>query len=116
MYRTGDLALRRADGSLEFRGRGDRQIKLRGIRIELGEIEAALTEHPDVANAAVVVRDDDAGDRRLVAYFVARRNPAPTAHALREFLKAILPEPCDPGRFRSARRDCRSRRTARSTA
>jgi amino acid adenylation domain-containing protein len=99
MYRTGDLALRRADGSLEFCGRGDRQIKLRGIRVELGEIEAALTEHPDVAGVAVVVCGGDAEDRRIIAYFVASRDPAPAARELREFLKRILPEHMIPAAF-----------------
>ncbi|MFI7454092.1 amino acid adenylation domain-containing protein [Nonomuraea sp. NPDC049714] len=73
LYRTGDLARYRADGEIEFLGRQDGQVKLLGHRIELGEIETRLLEHPEVAEAAVIVRDTDADDPRLIAYVV----PAP---------------------------------------
>ncbi len=74
LYRTGDLARYQRDGKLQYLGRRDQQVKLRGYRIELGEIEAALDEHPLVRESAVIVRQDDADDQRLVAYVVPGTN------------------------------------------
>ncbi|MEU3562573.1 amino acid adenylation domain-containing protein [Kitasatospora sp. NPDC006786] len=93
MYRSGDLARRRADGVLEYFGRADQQVKLRGFRIELGEIEAVLAAHPAVADAAVVVREDVPGDKRLVGYAVAD-GAAPDelrAHAAAELPVHMVP-------------------------
>jgi len=89
VYRTGDVVRRRADGVLDFLGRVDDQVKIRGFRIEPGEVEAALTPHPAVAQAAVLV-DGDAGDRRLVAYVVAA-GAAPSVPQLRSYLAERLP-------------------------
>ncbi len=89
MYRTGDVARRRPDGSLEYLGRRDRQVKLRGFRIELGEIETALLEHAGVRTAAVAVREDRPGDRRLVAYVTTGTGVVPPD--LEAHLSARLP-------------------------
>ncbi|MFC9156620.1 non-ribosomal peptide synthase/polyketide synthase [Streptomyces bauhiniae] len=91
MYRTGDLVSRRADGTLDYLGRTDRQVKLRGNRIEPGEIEAALTRHPAVARGAVVVRD-----HRLVAYAVPTPGATVDPAELRAGLAGALPAPLVP--------------------
>lgn len=98
MYATGDRALLREDGLFECLGRTDHQVKVRGYRIELGEIEAALESHAQVAEAVVAAGPDPSGEIRLVAYFT-RRGEAPEEQALREHLRARLPEPMVPAHF-----------------
>jgi amino acid adenylation domain-containing protein len=99
LYKTGDLVRYLSDGSIEFLGRRDDQVKIRGFRIELGEIEAALTRHPDLRTATVVVREQLPGDKRLVAFATLRGNSAPTTEELRNFLKTKLPEYMLPSKF-----------------
>jgi amino acid adenylation domain-containing protein len=91
LYRTGDLGRYRTDGTLEFSGRVDNQVKIRGFRIEPEEIAAVLSGQPAVREAVVVASEVASGERRLVAYFVAGREPVPGAGELRDFLKARLP-------------------------
>ncbi|SIO85508.1 non-ribosomal peptide synthetase [Nocardiopsis sp. JB363] len=99
MYRTGDLVRWRSDGTLDFVGRVDDQVKLRGFRVEPGEIRAHLLDHPDVAEAAVLVRRTAHGDARLVAYLVPRGRPGPTDAELRRRLGAQLPDYMVPAVF-----------------
>jgi len=91
MYRTGDLGRWRADGTIEYLGRNDHQVKLRGLRIELGEIEAQLSAQQGIREAAVIAREDAPGEVRLVAYVVAD-GEAPEPQRLREGLSRTLPE------------------------
>jgi amino acid adenylation domain-containing protein len=98
LYRTGDLARWSASGELDYLGRIDHQVKIRGFRIELGEIEAALASHPEVEQAAVVVRDDT-GDRRLIAYLAARGEERPDTDELRRHLRRTLPDYMVPAGF-----------------
>ena len=92
LYRSGDLAQWRADGSLDFLGRGDHQVKLRGHRIELGEIEALLAEHPAIATAAVVAKKFAEDDFRLICYFVTRNNLPAAIGELDHHLRQQLPD------------------------
>jgi myxalamid-type nonribosomal peptide synthetase MxaA len=103
LYKTGDLGFWRPDGVVEYLGRNDQQVKLRGFRVEPAEIEAQLTRHPQVAEAVVIVREDVPGDKRLVAYLtfsqLAGSGPAPGAESLQTYLKSILPDYMVPSAF-----------------
>ncbi len=105
LYRTGDRGRYRADGALEFLGRFDHQVKIRGVRVEPGEVEAVLGRHPKVCQSAVVAREEVPGgepfgsSKRLVAYIVPERGQEPTSSELRGFLKAKLPEYMVPTAF-----------------
>ncbi|MFL6253442.1 MAG: phosphopantetheine-binding protein, partial [Pyrinomonadaceae bacterium] len=97
LYRTGDVGRWLPDGTLEFLGRVDHQVKVRGFRIELGEIEAALSAHPLVREAVVIVREDARGEKLLAAFYVADVEPAPGE--LRGFLRQRLPDYMVPSAF-----------------
>ena len=99
LYRSGDLGRALADGTLEFRGRIDHQVKVRGFRIELGEIEAVLGRHPALREAVVAVREDDPGHQRLVGYVVAGDDRSPRLEELRGFLAEQLPDYMVPTAF-----------------
>ncbi len=99
LYRTGDLARFVPDGEIEFLGRTDDQVKLRGFRVEPGEIEAALARLPAVGEAAVVVREERPGDVRLAAYVVPASFLAPEESELRDGLRRLLPEHMVPADF-----------------
>lgn len=98
-YRTGDRARWHDDGELEFLGRLDQQVKIRGIRIELGEIESALVRHSGVKQAAVALREDGENGRQLVAYVVGKNAKPPSPGELKKYLKERLPEPMVPARY-----------------
>lgn len=99
LYRTGDLARFRESGDIEFLGRADHQVKIRGVRIELGEIEARLNQHPGVQGAVVNVWETPDGAKRLAAYLVPLEGEGPSTEELRAFLKETLPEYVIPGAF-----------------
>ncbi len=99
LYKTGDLGRYLADGTIEYIGRNDFQVKIRGFRIELGEIEARLAALPAVREAAVIVREDEPGDRRLTAYIVWHAGQAQDAASVRAALSAQLAHYMVPGAF-----------------
>ncbi|NEO29894.1 MAG: amino acid adenylation domain-containing protein [Symploca sp. SIO3C6] len=99
LYKTGDLARYLPDGNIEYLGRIDDQVKVRGFRIELGEIEVVLAQHPDLRQTAVIVREDQPGDKRLVAYVCPQQGKILTSVELRHFLGEKLPDYMIPGTF-----------------
>jgi amino acid adenylation domain-containing protein len=100
MYRTGDLAIYLPDGTLKLLGRMDHQVKIRGYRIETGEIDSLLSEHPAILDALVIAREDQAGDKRLVAYWVPTHPAeAPAIAELRAYLREHLPDYMVPSVF-----------------
>lgn len=100
LYKTGDLARYRPNGDIEYLGRNDHQIKVRGFRIEPGEIEAALAGHPAVRETVVLAREDGAGDKHLIAYLVpSARQEKPTSMSLHHHLQGLLPEYMVPAVF-----------------
>jgi amino acid adenylation domain-containing protein len=99
LYKTGDLARYRSDGAIEFLGRLDHQVKIRGMRMELGEVEAALCQHPAVREAVILAHEITAGNKSLVAYVVSKQEPMPTSDELRNYLRQRLPEYMVPAAF-----------------
>ncbi len=99
LYKTGDIACYLSDGNIEYLARTDHQVKIRGFRIELGEIEAVIGQHSNIHQTVAIVREDVPGDKRLVAYLVAKQQPVPTVGELRRFLKKQLPEYMIPSAF-----------------
>jgi amino acid adenylation domain-containing protein len=99
LYKTGDLARYRSDGAIEFLGRLDHQVKIRGMRMEVGEVEAALCQHPAVREAVVLPHEITAGNKSLVAYVVSKQEPLPATDELRIHLRQTLPEYMVPAAF-----------------
>lgn len=99
IYKTGDIARYRADGTIEFLGRLDHQVKVRGYRIELGEIETVLAEHPAIQNVVVLAKERDADGKRLVAYLVCASGQETSIQELRNYVKERLPEYMLPSSF-----------------
>ncbi len=99
LYRTGDLARRLSNGEIEFLGRADHQVKIRGYRIEVGEIEVLLSQHTEIEEAVIVAREDAEGDKRLVAYLVAKDGASETVEGLRSYMKTRLPEYMVPSAY-----------------
>ncbi len=99
LYRTGDLVLYRADRSIEYVGRSDSQVKVRGFRIELGEIETVLSRHQSVREAVVLAREDEPGEKRLVAYVVGEQGHEVQTTELRSHLRTALPDYMIPSTF-----------------
>ena len=99
LYKSGDLARYKADATLDYLGRKDHQVKIRGYRVELGEIEAALEQHQGVKQCAVIMRENNAGEKQLTAYVVAAGEAAPAGAQMRSYLQERLPKYMVPGIF-----------------
>jgi thioesterase domain-containing protein/acyl carrier protein len=99
LYRTGDIARYRPDGNIEFIGRRDMQVKLRGFRVELGEIEAVLKDNPQVIEAVVMAHQDHTGNKRLIAYILVNNENPPDANELRDAARKKLPDFMVPSAF-----------------
>jgi amino acid adenylation domain-containing protein len=99
LYKTGDLVRWLPEGDIEFLGRIDHQVKLRGFRIEPGEIEACIARHAAVREAVVIAREDIPGDKRLVAYLVTENPPADLVDQLRALIRTAMPEYMVPAAF-----------------
>ncbi len=99
MYKTGDRVRYLPDGNIEFLGRLDFQVKMRGLRIELGEIETAMSSHPSITGCIVLMREDSPGEKRLVSYYLTKDSSPIDANELREFLKPKLPDFMIPSGF-----------------
>ncbi len=99
LYKTGDWVFCRSDGNLEYAERIDLQVKIRGFRIELGEIETTLYNHPQVRETVVIAREDEPGNKRLVAYVVTTEAKAPSTGEFRQYLQQTLPDYMIPAVF-----------------
>ncbi|CAH2574037.1 Linear gramicidin synthase subunit C [Planktothrix rubescens] len=99
LYKTGDLARYLPDGNIEYIGRIDNQVKIRGFRVELGEIEAVISQNEDIQSVCVIVREDNPGDKRLVAYIVPKLGVTMTSEDFRQFLTHKLPGYMVPSAF-----------------
>jgi len=99
IYRTGDMARYRDNGEIEYLGRVDHQVKVRGFRVELGEIEAVLRQHPQINEVVVMTREEVLGDRRIVAYIVSPEGADVSVNDIRRFLSVKLPEYMMPSSF-----------------
>jgi amino acid adenylation domain-containing protein len=99
LYKTGDLVRYLCDGNIEFLGRIDNQVKIRGFRLELGEIEVVLSQHPEVKDVTVIVRENTSGEKYLVAYLITKTKLVPTIQNLNSFLAQKLPKYMIPSRY-----------------
>lgn len=99
LYKTGDLARYLPNGDIEYLGRIDHQVKIRGFRIELGEIEREIAQHPEVRETVVLARQEETGEKQLVAYVVPHQNSSYTSNQLRSFLEQRLPSHMLPSAF-----------------